>query len=94
MRKEKKANKINEILDIPKEIGSNKPKITIIGFNELLIENYRGMLEYEECFIKINTHIGTIDINGVNLELTEMTTDDILITGNLDCIKFEEEISP
>ena len=93
MKKEKKPNKIIEILDIPKEIGSNQPKITILGFNEILIENYRGILEYENYLISVSTHIGTLNISGINLELTKMTTDDILITGKLDSIDFEENVS-
>lgn len=92
MRKEKRPNKFNEFLDIPKEIGSNQPKITIIGFVELLIENYRGILEYEDYFIRITTHIGTININGINLKLTKLTTDDILVTGRLEKIEFEEAV--
>lgn len=90
MKKEKKQNKFNEFLDIPREVGSNQPKITIVGFNEVLIENYRGMLEYENYFISISTHIGTMGITGAKLEITKMTTDDILITGRFDKIEFEE----
>ena len=90
MRKEKKPNKMTEFLDIPKEIGSNQPKITAAGFNEILIENYRGILEYESYLIRISTHIGTIGVNGIDLELTKMTTDDVLITGRVDSVEFEE----
>ena len=64
---------------MPKEISSNEPKITILGFNQMLIENYKGILEYQEFFIRVNTYIGILNINGFNLNLSEMTTDDILI---------------
>ena len=37
-------NKFNEILDLPREIGTDIPKITMLGFNEVLIENYKGIL--------------------------------------------------
>lgn len=36
------------MLEMPKEISSNEPKITILGFNQMLIENYKGILEYQE----------------------------------------------
>ena len=90
MKKDKKMSRFNEILDIPKEIGTNKAKVTILGFEEILIENYNGILEYENYIIKINTHIGTININGTNLEIVKMTTDDIIINGKIDSIEFEE----
>lgn len=88
-KKKTKVNRINKMLEIPRELVSNEPKITIIGFNEMLIENYKGILEYQDFFIRINTYIGIININGFKLDLTEMTTDDLLITGNIDSVDFE-----
>lgn len=85
----KKENKFNKLLEMPKEIYSNEPKITITGFNELLIENYKSVLEYEEFYVRINTYIGIININGFNLVLNEMSEDDLLITGKIDGIDFE-----
>ena len=88
-RKKKRNNRINDILELPQEVVSNKPKITIIGFEELLIENYKSILEYEDFYIKINTYIGAININGFNLRLKEMTGDDIMVLGNIDSLDFE-----
>ncbi len=85
----RKTNKINRLLELPQEVVSDKPKLTIIGFSEILIENYKSILEYEDYYIKINTHIGAININGFNLRLKEMTGDDIMVIGNIDSIDFE-----
>lgn len=89
-KKPKTQNRFERMLEIPKELSSNEPKITIMGFNEMLIENYKGILEYQEFYIRISTYIGIININGFNLNLTEMTSDDILITGKIDNVDFEE----
>lgn len=91
-KKNKLIRKIDNILEIPKEITNEIPKVTIIGFEQLLIENYKGILEYEEFYIKISTQIGNININGFNLSLNQMTEDDIIINGNIDSIDFENEI--
>ncbi len=85
----KKYNKIDRILEFPKEVCSDYPKITILGFNEMIIENYKGILEYEEYFVRINTHIGIINVNGYNLNLENMTNDDIKVIGKIDSIDFE-----
>lgn len=76
--------KIDKWLEMPTEIISNEPKITIVGFNEMLIENYKGILEYEEFYIKISTEIGIININGFNLSLEQVTEDDILVKGTIE----------
>ncbi len=88
-KKNKISAKVNEILDIPQEISTNIPKITILGFEKMLIENYKSILEYQEFYIRISTYIGIININGYELNLNEMTTDDLLITGKIDGIDFE-----
>jgi sporulation protein YqfC len=85
----KKINRINELLEIPREIVSKVPKITVTGFDEVLIENYKGIMEYEDFFVRISTHIGNININGFNLKLSQMTEDDILISGKIENFDFE-----
>ena len=89
-RKQKNQNRLERILEIPKEISSTEPKMTIMGFNQMLLENYKGILEYQEFYIRISTYTGIININGFNLNLTEMTADDIMITGKIENIDFEE----
>ena len=91
-RNQKKQSKIERALEIPKEISSNEPKLTITGFNQILLENYKGVLEYQEFFIRISTYIGIVNINGFNLNLTEMTSDDVIITGKIESIDFEEYV--
>lgn len=91
LNKNRKNNvkKINKLLEFPEEISSDEPKITIMGFGKVMVENYKGILEYENFFIRINTYIGVININGFNLFLNEMTDDNLLITGKIESIDLE-----
>ncbi len=89
VKKTKKQNKFDRLLEMPKEISSSAPKITIMGVNEMLIENYKGILEYQEFFVRVSTHIGIININGFKLVLNEMSSDDVMITGKIESIDFE-----
>ena len=82
----KVINKINSALEIPKEVYTNQPKLIVIGFNELQIENYKGILEYEDYYIKLETYIGIININGTGLRLDKMTEDNLRITGKIETV--------
>ena len=64
--------KAMELLEMPREIVSEVPKITVTGFDEVIIENFKGILEYEEFFVRISTYIGNVSINGFNMKLTQM----------------------
>lgn len=90
--KKKNYNKLDRILEMPKEVYSEVPKIIITGFDEMIIENFKGILEYEEFFVRINTHIGIININGFNLNLENMTNDDIKVTGKIESMDIERTV--
>ena len=84
-----RKRRLDKILEMPEEVYSNTPKLTITGFNEMVLENYKGILEYEEFFASISTHIGIVNINGYNINLEKMTNDDIKITGKIESIDIE-----
>ena len=90
--KKSNYNRIDKLLELPQEVCSNIPKISIIGFDEIIIENFKGILEYEDFFVRINTHIGIININGYNLSLENMTDDDIKVKGKIESLDIERTI--
>ena len=83
------SNKINKILDLPIEVANGETKITIIGFNDMLIENYQGILEYEEFYIKVKIDIGSLNVSGYKLSLEQVTEDDILVKGKIKSLDIE-----
>ena len=82
-------SKINRMLEVPEEVDLKVPKLTILKFEEVLIENYKGILEYQDFFVRIQTYIGIININGFNLTLEEMTVDDVIVKGKIESVDFE-----
>lgn len=90
MRKRKNPTKFSRLLELPTEVSSNISKITIQGFSQMLIENYQSILEYQDIYIRIKTYYGIINITGFNLRLNDMTSDDVMIEGEIDSIDFEK----
>ena len=87
--KPKKYTKLDSLLEIPREVVSTDIKITMTGFDQVLIENYKNILEYQDILIKVNTFEGAITIYGFNLKLEQMTDEDIIVNGKIDSIEFE-----
>lgn len=88
-KKTKKYTKLDSVLELPREVASSDIKITIIGFDEILIENYKSILEYQDILIKINTFNGVVTIYGFNLKLEQMTDEDIKVKGKIETIELE-----
>lgn len=88
-KKAKKYSKLDSLLELPREVASSDIKLTLNGFDEILIENYKNILEYQDILIKINTFEGALTIYGFNLKLEQMTDEDIKVNGKIDSIEFE-----
>ena len=87
-----RRKRFNDILEIPKEIYTNIPNFIITGFEDMVIENYKGLLEYEDYYIRVNTYIGIVNIHGINLKLEKMTEDNIKIIGKIESIEIERTV--
>lgn len=88
-KKRNPISRLDRLLEMPQEVYTDTPKITITGFNEMIIENFKGILEYEDYYIRINTSLGIVNINGYELRLENMTNDDIKVNGKVESIDIE-----
>ena len=80
--------KFSEILELPKEIVLNIPKLTIVGNGDMMLENYKSIIEYDNTRIRVNTGIGVIRITGSGLLIREITSEDIIICGEINGLEF------
>ncbi len=78
--------KIGAVLDMPLDMIKDCSRMTVIGNENILLENYKGIIEYEENIIRLSNNI---NIFGDKLNIEEITDDDILITGYITNIEFE-----
>ena len=71
--------KMSETIDIPKDILTEVPLLTITGEIELSLENHGGIIEYTDTVIRIRTQKGQLKIYGKNLKTIFYTNDEIKI---------------
>lgn len=90
-KKEKRSKvireKMGEILDMPLDMIKGYSRMTVLGNESVWIENYQGIMEYEEELIRLSNGI---IIFGRNLLIEEITDEDMLITGKIKSVEFEE----
>ncbi|MBE7034092.1 MAG: sporulation protein YqfC [Ruminococcaceae bacterium] len=82
----KKGNRIQNIaeaLDFPLDVISDIPRSEIMGNCQLSIENIRGVLDYNENCIKINTTVGIIKIDGDELFIDNISDENIFVKGRI-----------
>ncbi|MBQ2879354.1 MAG: sporulation protein YqfC [Anaerotignum sp.] len=79
-----------EALELPKEILLNLPLISLTGREEVTIENYRGILEYNEEILRIGTAAGILWLKGKGLCLKELSAECMVVSGRVDSLGFSE----
>ena len=79
-----------EFLEIPKDLVLDLPKVTIIGRNEIYLENHRGIIEYLPNRLRINLSRGFIEIEGTDLEIKTLMADEISISGLVHSVKYHD----
>ena len=64
-------------------------RVTVIGGEDVWIENYKGILNYEDSFIKIQAKHCRIVITGKHLSVDYYTNDEMKISGFFEQIGYE-----
>lgn len=87
--KENYMEVISNNLRLPSDILSGAPIVTATGKNQVCIENYKGIIEYNEELIKVQTKICRICIEGSNLNIDYFTNDEMRISGIIHGIHYK-----
>lgn len=88
--RKKWQNQLANILEIPKDIALDLPKIVLIGSIQAFVENHKGILEYTPELIRIRVSTGELVIKGANLFLRNILMHEIAIEGQISAVELRE----
>ena len=77
---------VTETMALPGEPIPGQPLVEITGCNRVLIENHCGIRAYCTENITILVKFGCIEVCGCNLELTQMTKEQLIISGQIQSV--------
>lgn len=83
------GEKLARLFEIPGDAYGNRPKVTAIGRGEVLIENFKGIMDFQDGMIRINTNNGVIKVIGEALNIREITSEEIIIGGKISNIDYD-----
>ena len=78
---------ISEALELPIDIMMDLPRLSVVGNIEASLLNHKGIIEYTQNTIRINTKSGIFKITGENLEIKTILSEEIVIVGNIENIE-------
>lgn len=79
---------IADLLELPRDIVLDLPKVTLIGNLQLYIENHKGIIEYSTGIVRINTKSGILVVTGSDLTIRTIVVEEIILVGRIDKVEF------
>lgn len=78
-----------DLLELPREIMLNLPRLTVVGNLQCYVENHRGVIEYTAERIRISVNGGEVIVAGEGLVIRYMANEEIAIDGSIESVKYE-----
>jgi sporulation protein YqfC len=91
-RKIRLKKKIIEALDLPMETALDVPRLTILGTERVLVENHKGIYEYYESFVRLQTGSGILKVGGEDLAIEELSAERLLVSGKIASVEYENKV--
>jgi len=77
-----------DYFDVPKDVVMDLPRITIIGFYQIYIENYKSVVKFTDDYLHLKLTNKEIKIIGNKLVIRKIWAEEIFIEGLIREIKF------
>lgn len=77
-----------EYTGVAKELLSGLPSIRLIGNTITEVVNHKGLQEYSEELVSVNTKIGLLKIEGHHLHIQEITPEGLRVEGRVKKIAY------
>jgi sporulation protein YqfC len=77
-----------DFFELPRELLFNLPRVTLVGNVHFYLENYGGIIEYNEETVRLKVKEGEIVIRGENLSIKNFYTDEIFIEGKIKLVEY------
>jgi sporulation protein YqfC len=76
--------KLAQLLDIPLDTAMDWPRITLNANREATVQNHRGVIEYDQSTVRINTKLGELAFFGTKLALVSALKEEIVVEGKIE----------
>lgn len=77
-----------DFFQLPKELLLNLPRITLVGDLQMLLENYGGVIEYNDELLRLKVREGEVVVRGKNFTIKHFLADELLIEGKIFSVEY------
>ena len=82
------TQRVEQVLELPEGSLSGAARVELSGNRRAVVEGCRGILEYEEGVIRLNTTSGIVRFMGRDLTMNCLTEDSAVVSGTILSVEF------
>lgn len=81
---------ISDLFDLPEELLLDVPQIRVSGKEYVFVDNHKGIVEYQNTRIRLDTSAGTLLIKGDGLVLKQLGMERLTIHGVIHAVEYAQ----
>lgn len=82
--------KVASLFELPGDVLTDCSRLTLIGARELVVENHRGLYEYETDKVVLSVPEGRLTVAGQGLSIRSISPDQLTIEGSIRVIEYSD----
>jgi sporulation protein YqfC len=84
-------NLITKNMELPQDVMMDLPRITMIGYLHIYIENHRGLITFSDQEIRLLLKQGQLLIKGKAFVIKAILPEEIILEGKIDQVIYLQE---
>lgn len=92
----RKSRMMEQTIGAAQSIGATLPGVPLVEITadcRVLVENHKGILQYDTDQILIRVKYGAVLVEGMDLALNKMTKEQLLICGRITSVRLQRGAS-
>ncbi|GIO13379.1 hypothetical protein J19TS2_29340 [Cohnella xylanilytica] len=77
------------ILDLPRDVVLDLPRVTMIGGLQLTVENHRGVLHFSPESLRLAMDKGEMEVTGHELVIRNIGAEEVLVEGRITGVQLK-----
>jgi sporulation protein YqfC len=80
-----------DVSEVPEDLITDVPRITITGRSHLSVENHKGIISFSEHELILSTHLGELQVLGDSFVLETILEQEIDLAGTIREVRFRSD---
>ncbi|MBQ1689078.1 MAG: YabP/YqfC family sporulation protein [Lachnospiraceae bacterium] len=83
LERNRRLEEMSSYMQLTPDVLADSALIHVYGMQYVRIENYKGIIGYQDTFVKLMTKDGLLQIMGKNLELAYCSDIEVCVSGRI-----------